>query len=156
MQHHFHNIHFVVIGLLYKAYPRLPATPAQTKALPCEGASALVSLSQSYHTIMQHYSRTATAHLCKAGARAFDPLLSSYSHSYTLTPVNQSEAHVSTSGPPSELPHQLRPVSHPLGRLLTDNTHPAALGTHAKSCLVYKPSPCVAIVVQLPANLDRG
>jgi hypothetical protein len=43
----FNHYYFVVIGLLYKASPRLPATPAQAKALPREGASALVSSVQS-------------------------------------------------------------------------------------------------------------
>ena len=33
--------YFVVIGLMYKASPRLPATPAQAEALPREGASTL-------------------------------------------------------------------------------------------------------------------
>ena len=55
--------------------------------------------------------------------------LARYAHSLTLTPVSQSEAHVSTSGLPSELPHQLWPVSHPLDRLLTNTMHPTALGT---------------------------
>lgn len=35
-------IYFVVIGLLYKVRRWLPATHAEAKALPCEGASALV------------------------------------------------------------------------------------------------------------------
>ena len=36
------NYYFVVIGLLYKASRRLPATPAEAKALPREGASVPV------------------------------------------------------------------------------------------------------------------
>ena len=36
------NYYFVVIGLLYKASPRWPATPAEAKALTREGASAPV------------------------------------------------------------------------------------------------------------------
>ena len=40
------SFYVVVIGLMYKACLWLPATPAETKALPCEGALALVKLLQ--------------------------------------------------------------------------------------------------------------
>ena len=125
------------------------------------------SVSHCYRPIMQHHSHTATDQSCSIMFARLQTMyarlvivhlilsLAPYAPSFTLTPVSQSEARVLTSGLPSELRHQPWPVSQPPDWLLTDITHPAALGTHPICCLVYMPSLWGGSLLQLPVNLDR-